>query len=451
MIYKNISRTFKNVLLVMIGLMLVFSFALNAYAEQITLSVWDNQHRAADSKVVENAIARFKEIHPEVKINRIARPLEDLKMQIMAAVPKGKGPDILTVNNGETMMGPLVRGNHIIPLDKYAEKYGWNENILSSVVLDRSRYSADGYTLGEGNLYAMGFMGELVGVYYNKEIFAELGITIPESLDEFEEVLATIKDAGIIPIAFGGLDDWQFFHLYAQIQGSTLSHYMGADAAQKYLDDIVLRWDGDASFINKGNKEAAAILQDWVEKDYFVRGFSGLNGDDAFPILSAGKAAIFIQGSWYAGDMDKDKFGFFPFPAYKKGEKLPPQVGGMMTPLGISKYSEHPELAAEFLDILVSSQQTEEILVANNALPAKVPVKIAGLEEGTLKYDLYNTWNKVNESGRLGHYLDWISPTMWDTIGEAGRKLMSLQITPEEFVELVEKDYIQWQKDKPGA
>lgn len=441
----------KKGLLITMGLLLIFSFALSVNAAQITLEVWDNQHRAADSKVVENAIAEFKKLHPEVEIKRIARPLEDLQMQIMAAVPSGRGPDVLTINNGETMMGPLVRGNHILPLDKYAEKFGWKKKVFSPVVLDRSRYSADGTIVGEGNLYAIAFMGEVVGVYYNKAIFAKLGIAIPESLEEFEAAMEKTKKAGITPLAYGGLDDWQFFHLYAQLQGSTLSHYMGADEAQKYLDDLVLSWDEEASFINEGNSEAAAILQNWVEKGYFIKGFSGLNGDDAFPIFMAGQTAMFIQGSWYAGDIEEaDKFGFFPFPPYKKGEKLPPQVGGTMCPLGISKYTEHPDLAAEFLNILVTSEQTERILVENNSLPGKIPVELRGIKKGTLKYDLYNTWNIVNDSGRLGHYLDWISPTMWDTLSQAGRQLMDLKITPEQFVELVEDDYLQWQKEKPG-
>ena len=440
----------KKGLLLIMSLILIFSFAFNVNAAQITLEIWDNQHRAADSKVVENAIEEFKRIHPEVEIRRIARPLEDLQMQIMAAVPSRRGPDILTINNGETMMGPLVRGNHILSLDKYAEKYGWNEKVFSPVVLDRSRYSADGTTAGKGNLYAIAFMGEVVGVYYNKDIFTKLGIAIPESVEEFEAALAIIKRAGIIPLAYGGLDDWQFFHLYAQVQGSTLSHYMGADEAQKYLDDLVLRWDEGVSFINEGNKEAAAFLQNWVKKGYFINGFSGLNGDDAFPIFLAGQTAMFIQGSWYAGDIGADHFGFFPFPPYKKAEKLPPQVGGTMCPLGISRYTKYPDLAAEFLNILVTSEQTEKILVENNSLSGKIPVELSGIKKGTLKYDLYNTWNIVNNSGRLGHYLDWISPTMWDTLSQAGRQLMDLKITPEKFVELVENDYLQWQKEKPG-
>ncbi|SIQ23058.1 extracellular solute-binding protein [Halanaerobium kushneri] len=445
----------KRSIFVIVVLMLVLASIASVVSaqEEVVLKVWDNYFRQANDQIIKDAMEKFKQKHPNVSFQRVARPLDDLKMQIMAALPKGQGPDIMTVNNAETMMGPLVRGGHLLALDKYAEEYNWEDKILSPAVMNRARYSEDGTVLGKGNLYAVPFMGELVGVYYNKEIFEELDLNIPQSLEEFEEVLKTLKDAGYIPITYGGLDDWQFFHLYGEVLGSVLAHDMGADNAQEYLDDIVLRWDEDRSFVNKSTQESASILQEWVENDYFVDGFSGLNGDDALPIFTAGKAAIFIQGSWYSGDITVSDIeaGFFPFPPYKKDGKLPPQVGGMLVPYGISAYTEHPDLAAEFIDIVISSESTNEHLIDNNSLPASVPVDTSELERGTLKYDIYTTWNEVNDSGRLGHYLDWISSSMWDTMGEAGQNLMNLDISPVDFVEKIETDFRQWQDEKPKA
>jgi raffinose/stachyose/melibiose transport system substrate-binding protein len=443
----------KSIFVIVLTVMLVSALLapIVSAQEEVVLKVWDNYFRQANDQIIKDAMDKFKQRHPNVSFQRVARPLDDLKMQIMAALPKGQGPDILTVNNAETMMGPLVRGGHLLALDSYAEKYNWEDKILSPAVMNRARYTEDGTVLGKGNLYAVPFMGELVGVYYNKEIFEELDLDVPQSLEEFEEVCETIRDAGYIPITYGGLDDWQFFHLYGEVLGSVLANDMGADAAQEYLDDIVLRWDEKRSFVNRSTKKAAEILQRWVKNDYFVKGFSGLNGDDALPIFTAGKAAIFIQGSWYSGDITISDIeaGFFPFPPYKKDGDLPPQVGGMLVPYGISAYTEYPDLAAEFIDIVVSSENTNEHLIENNSLPASVPVDISGIEEGTLKYDIYTTWNEVNESGRLGHYLDWISSSMWDTMGEAGQDLMNLDISPVEFVERIETDYRQWQDEKP--
>jgi len=90
---------------------------------------------------------------------------------------------------------------------------------------------------------------------------------------------------------------------------------------------------------------------------------------------------------------------------------------------------------------LVASDRTVELQLEMNVLPALVPAPLEGILEEELYYDLLTSWNKAAELDRIGHFLDWTTPTMWDTLGEAGRDLLLLQITPEEFVKKVEADY----------
>jgi len=420
--------------------------------ENITLQLWDDYSGASRDPVVKAAIAQFEERHPNITIKRTGRPLDEISTMIMAAVPEGHGPDIMTVNAGEQLMGPLVRGGHLLSLEPYAGKYNWYKKLLSPAILDRGRYTADGTSLGEGNLYGIGFDGQLVGVYYNKDIFQELNLKVPESIPEFENAMEKIRAAGIDPIAISGLHDYRFFHLYGLIQASVLAHNMGADEAQRYLDDIVLHWKEDRSWINASNIEAARIVQKWVENDYFIEGFSGLKGSDDLALFTAGKTAMFVQGSWYSSDVAAADFntGFFPFPPYSKGEELPPQIGGMTTPIGINKHTEYPDLAGEFIDILLSSEETRKIQQERSVLPAQIPVDLSEIEGDTLYYDMLVTWNEVNEAGNMAHFLDWTTPTMWDTLAESGRELLALKISPEEFVNIVEEDYRAWLSKKPG-
>ena len=65
-------------------------------------------------------------------------------------------------------MGALVKGGLLTPLDDYAEAYGWGDR-YSATLLDLNRFSADGKEFGTGNLYGLSQMGEIVGVFYNKE------------------------------------------------------------------------------------------------------------------------------------------------------------------------------------------------------------------------------------------------------------------------------------------
>lgn len=439
-----------------IGFLLVFILALSGglaagASDKVTLEIWDVYTRKAKSEVMDTAIKQFEQKHPNIKIKRTTRPIEDTKAATMPAVNSGEGPDILTVNNGETMMGPLVRGGHIKNLTPYAEEYGWEQKLFSEKIFNRCKYTPDGKVFGKGNLYALGASGEIVGIFYNKDMFERLDITVPKSLPQLEAAFEKLRGAGKIPLAYGGLEKWPFFHLFGAVSQSILAKNIGANAAQDYLDDIILSWDADRTWDNGSVRETAALLQEWVRKDYFSQGFSGLSIDDAKSMFVAGQAGMFLQGNWYSSGIASADFeaGFIPFPPVRKENPLPPQVGGVITPVGTSEYSDHPDLAAEFLNLWTTSDVVAEERIKYKVLPGKVPVDLSEIKSGSLYYDLAKTWNRVLKTGRMGHYFDWATSTMWDTMGNAGDKLLALKSTPAEFAKTLEKDYRKWMNNKP--
>lgn len=418
-------------------------FPVAVAAQTNVLEIWDVYYSDNRNPVVEAAIAQFKERHPDWEIKRTSRPLADMRTATMAALAAGAGPDIVLVNNGENMMGPMVRAGHVVNLDPYAEQYNWTTKLFSPGLWKRASYSADGTQFGEGHIYGVGLDAELVGVYYNMDILNALGLSIPESVAELEALFESVKQAGYAPLALGLLDDWQFFHLYGAVQNATLAQQMGADAAQAYLDDIVIAGAKERTWIEPGNVQAAKIVQEWAEKGYFVDGYSALGGDDALAVFQAGIAAVFIQGSWYSANIAQAEFEtrFTPFPPMVKGGELPSQIGGMATPLGINNFSNNKDAAAEFLDILISSNKTVELQLDMFVLPARVPAPLELVQEGSVFHDILHAWNLTNQVNRVGHFLDWTTPTMWDTMADAGRDLVLGRITPEEFARRIEVDY----------
>ena len=61
-------------------------------------------------------------------------------------------------------------------------------------------------------------------------------------------------------------------------------------------------------------------------------------------------------------------------------------------------------------------------------------------QEGTLFADLLAGWQSMNSRDEVGHYLDWASPTFYDTLTAALQELMAKQITPEEFAARLQAD-----------
>ena len=409
--------------------LLVLLAALLSTATAQTLTVWDQWYRGAENEVVEQLNREFEESHQGLTIERTARPLDDLKTTLRLSLDSGEGPGVANVNQGAPDMGEMVKANLLVPLDDYAERYGWTET-FSEGLLARNRWSAEG-AFGEGQLYGVAPQAEIIGVYYNKDLFEQAGVSVPETFEAFQDTLATLKEAGITPIVYGGLDGWPGIHLYGAVQ----QLYLNRD----YLDSLIFGRGG--SWVSEGNLKAAQLLVDWAEAGYFTPGYEGIGYDDSWALFAQGQGAMLISGSWLTGEFPEDaNIGFFALPPLaSKKDSVPLIVGGTGIPLSVTSNAENDDLAAEYLDWMVSPRAAE-LWVQAGFLPA-MSVQEGAIDEGSLLGEVLTVWNRVNEADAIGHYLDWATPSMYDTLTAAVQELMAQRLTPEAFLERLDNNY----------
>ena len=190
-------------------------WAWHAQAQGGNLVFWDSNNSGGLQEIVETLAEEFEAQKQGVTVEHQGFETAQLDDQLQRAVQSGEGPDISQINNGENSMGPMVRAGLILPMDDYAEQYGWN-NLLSPGLIARNRYTEDGETIGQGVLWGVSSTAEIVGFYYNKQIFADNGVEIPETFADLEAAMQTFKDAGVTPLVFGNLDPWPAIHLSAR-------------------------------------------------------------------------------------------------------------------------------------------------------------------------------------------------------------------------------------------
>ncbi|MEN6434573.1 MAG: extracellular solute-binding protein [Anaerolineaceae bacterium] len=400
--------------------------------EEMTLVVWDQFYRDVESNVMDTLNSEFEAAHPGVKIERVVKTLDDLKVTLKLALEKSDGPDVAQVNQGRSDMGAMVQADLLLPLNDYSAEYKWDERFSSSVA-SRNSFTADGKTFGQGNLYGVSPTAEVVGVYYNKGIFEANGWKVPTTFDEFETLLADIKAKGITPISFGSLDGWPAIHEFSAVQ-----HLL---VTPDYINNLVYGVN-NVSFDTPENQEAARIMQDWVDKGYFTDGFSGVGYDDGNKLFKAGEGAMTITGSWLAGELITDtdqQFGFFLLPA-KYPDKVRMAIGGVGIPFAIRKTSAHADMAAAYLDWMVSPRAAE-LWAQAGIMPAMPLPADSKVDQGTLFADTMTAWNTINKENAVGHYIDWATPTFYDTLVAELQKVFGKTQTPEEFTAAVEKDY----------
>jgi len=405
----------------------------------ITLTVWD-QESGQVSKVWDQLNAEFEQKYPNVTIKRVNRDFGELKTLLALAMSGPHGPDVVEANQGWPDMGHLVKAGLLLPLDNYAQAYGWTSRVSPNVVRVSS-WSPDGKEFGTGSLYGYTTMGEIVGVYYNKQILSELGLTVPTTFGEFEQDLEAAKQAGQIPIQFANNDAFPGIHEFATIQDQI--------APTSYLTDLIFGTQRDQlSFDTPENTQAATTLQDWANKGYFTPGFGGAGYDDSVSNFANGEGLFMITGNWIVANLgaDNTNFGFFPLPPADPGDP-PVATGGAGFPLAIAAGSEQPDAAAAYIDWM-TSDHASDLLLPTGEIPlhnGKTPT----VQPGTVLADVVDAARTVSDANGVVPYEDWATPTFYDTLTSSIQELMVNRLTPDQFVQNVEADYKDFQTSRP--
>lgn len=153
------------------------------------------------------------------------------------------------------------------------------------------------------------------GIYYNKDIFDDLGLSEPKTYGEFLNICETIKDSGVAPLVVGGKDGWHM--------GFTWAHYWNKNIQSKNLNWIEDRYRGEVKFSDDDMKASLLEYADLWKKGYVEKGFLSTGDNQTASFLITGKAAMLISGTWMIQqiiDADPEfNLGWAPIPD-EKGE-----------------------------------------------------------------------------------------------------------------------------------
>src|SRR5690625_5236260 len=399
---------------------------------EVTLTVWDQEIRGGQNEQIEQLNDAFTETYPNITIQRNSQSFDDLETTLRGALTGDDAPDVVQANNTRGTMGAVVAAGLLTDLHPYAEAYGWRER-FSDTVLAQASFSTDGTVFGDGDLYGLPQVGEVVGVFYSRDALDEAGID-EEALttgtwSDFEDALVSAQEAGQVPMMLGNLDAWPAAHVFGPIQGQHVDP-----------EQIALLGMGNegASWTTPENEAAAEHLQDWVEAGYFNEGPNGTDYDAAWDSFAGGEGTFLMAGSWLAADIETamgDDVGFF-VPATEDAALV--TTGGTGLPFAITEQSPNADAAGAYLDFL-TSDEAMEILAETGNMPINNTAELA--PESGVNADVFRAFGETSENGYLLPYLDWATPSMGDTIGAALQDLIAGQSDPQEFTEVLEDDY----------
>jgi raffinose/stachyose/melibiose transport system substrate-binding protein len=156
------------------------------------------------------------------------------------------------------------------------------------------------------------------GIFYNKKIFADNNIEIPETLDELQAAAEDLKAAGVTPFVAAGKTGWTI----SRWLGAILYSELGPDALSKVQS-------GDAKLTDPEYVAAAQRLQEMGP--LFIDGITNLDYDTMNAQMLNGSAAMMYMGTWFLAAVNDpalnkvgEDIGFMQFPGI---EGYPANVG----------------------------------------------------------------------------------------------------------------------------
>ncbi|PSL50679.1 carbohydrate ABC transporter substrate-binding protein (CUT1 family) [Saccharothrix carnea] len=335
--------------------------------DEFSLTVWSN-YSGREQDEVTKALESFKQKFPNAEIKHEGSQDDD---KITAGIRGGNPPDValsFTTDN----IGQFCSSGSFADLKPYLAR--------DAVDLDQITDAVRAYTEYKGTRCAMPMLSDVYGLYYNKDMLAEAGITAPpkttaELLDFAKRTTkkaadGSIEVAGFLP---------------------SMPHY--ANNPQIWAPHFGAKWEGADGKSGLASPEWAQMLQfqkelvDFYGHDALERFRAGLgqqySTDHAF---HQRKIAMMVDGEYrtaFLADQAPDvRFGTAPFPTSK------PELYGTGftagTIMGIPKGAKNPGAAWELIKHL--SFDTEAIIGLANGIK-NIPHTKAALTDPRLEVD----------------------------------------------------------------
>jgi raffinose/stachyose/melibiose transport system substrate-binding protein len=284
----------------------------------------------------------------------------------------------------------------------------------------------DQYGVCEGRTSALPYSVMAASVIYNKQIFADHGIEVPQTWDELLAACDTLSAAGVTPFYATFKDDWTVGQgWYDYSAGGSLDVIEFFDGM--WAEGTNVGPDSSVSFQKDFAEPMAKMTQlteNYVNDDAPSRGYG--DGNLAF---SKGEAAMYLQGPWAFSEIAKTapdlELGTFPLPMTDDPDDLAVRVNMDLAAM-IPEGSRHKEAARDFLeylyqpDVIEAYNESQLGFTPTKDAPAPSDPRIAGMipyyDDGRIyqgpsvlvpkTIPVFNYAQAMVLGGDVGHYLD---------------------------------------------
>ena len=313
----------------------------SASGEQIVLRVMDWSDSTNAQRMEFHAA--FEANNPDIKVEYTMLTPDQFNSTVTGAISGGEAPDLFPIPTNLNLT-IAVSEDWYAPMDEYVSQE-FIDSFLDGCL-------SEGVHKKNGVLYVvpecMAYTNSLI--YYNKDILAECGLSVPTNFEEFRNACKVATEKGYYGLIEGGKQAGRcevLLRALCQAAGGKIS-----------ILNKALTVDGRAPYDTAEMMQAVELLQGIVADGSLHPDTPSIDAPTARELFAQGQALFLCQGLWcigtWAAQHPELNVGVMETPKNSpKGYTANVEWGGWM---GIYKQSKHPEAAARYLEALYSTE-----------------------------------------------------------------------------------------------
>ncbi|MBM7789286.1 ABC transporter substrate-binding protein [Tenggerimyces flavus] len=336
----------------------------------------------------------------------------------------GRSPDVILVNSGPGRVGLLARNGLIAPLDDVLARTGFAERYQDAVI-EQTRSGP------EGKIYEVVEGLDVFQVYYNKDLFAKHGATVPTTWQGFLDTCAALKKGDVSPIVAGVRDNFA--------GGWLLGSLVQAAAGRELMTEVIY---GDGAFDDPSIVQGGQLLKDLLDAGYLDgRQAAALDGEQANAAFLKGSAAMIVvpqsQVADAAYDGEKvDHLGAFPMPPTEAGMPALP-TAGLAVSWVVNNATKARSAVAAWLDWISSEDYLR--LAAKNGLTLVPSLK---LPAGITMHPIVADGFAKSRAGTGYNPSVYLPDTAKDAWYQAVQGIITGSLTPQQAMADVQRELV---------
>ncbi|RAU92158.1 extracellular solute-binding protein [Paenibacillus sp. YN15] len=310
--------------------------------ETVEITVWDKPAPNSTQKSIQETLfAKFDELYPHIKVTH--QDITQSKEKFMAAVAGGQQPDVFFPSFPD--MQVYIGTGIVADITDLV-----NESNLKDTFIE----GAFDLATEKGKIYGVPTNMYTTGLYYNKKLFANAGITkAPETWEKFIEVAKAVQNANPGTTGFDilGMDwaDWHFEY-YAWQAGGDLTELQPDGTVKLTFDSEpvvkALQYYKDLKWTHQVVQNNVLQSVEENNKDFYT-------GKAAMILGATDSFTVFVGKG-----MDPDDIGFAPYPKGPAGISLA-QAGGQFAAISPTASPEKKKAAFEYIKFMTSKESKE--------------------------------------------------------------------------------------------